>query len=134
MDLRKMSDKVLQSVLDQALATGETDLAVMVRNEILWRDNSDHEETDPIHPMPGANWVWHPHEPLTTEKPEPRLWPPRQVKAQPVAPHDTNELTARVAIAQIDKTTPQPVIMLLGDLLEQLRWYADNRTAGEVRY
>ena len=126
MDLRNMSDKVLQNVLDQALSAGETDLAVMVKNELLRRDHSAHEETDPIHPMPGAAVVL-PH----PEKP--RLWSPRQIKAQPVAPHKTSELLAAITAAKTDPLA-EKYQLLFDAIAAQLRWYADTRAAGEVGY
>jgi hypothetical protein len=134
MDLRNMSDEVLKKAYDQAQAIDETDLVLMLKNELLRRDHSAHEETDPIHPMPGANWVWHPREPLITEKHSPRLWPPRQIKAQPVAPHNTAALLATLSAAKNDPLMTSEWIELIEAVSAQLRWYADSRTAGEVGY
>jgi hypothetical protein len=134
MDLRNMSDEVLKKAYDQAQAIDETDLVLMLKSELLRRDHSAHEETDPIHHLPGAVPIWHPHEPRITEKPESRLWPPRQIKAQPVAPHNTAALLATLSAAKNDPLMTQEWVELIEAVSAQLRWYADTRAAGEVRY
>ena len=136
--LKNMSDPNLTSLLNQALTAGESDLVAMVRNELLRRARSIVEETDPIHHLPGAVPTWHPREPL---RPEPRLWPPRQIKTQPpkdegrpVAPHDTAELITALEDWRHEVSFSHSPNDLLGKAIEQLRWYADSRAAEEVGY
>jgi len=136
MDLLKtMTPDNLQKLANQAFDAGDSDLVAMVVNELLRRDHSAHEETDPIHHLPGAIPIWHPREPRLVEKPIPRLWPERAtVKPQPVAPHNTAALIAALNEWQDAIGFPYQGKSLLEKAIEQLRWYAETRAAEEVGY